>query len=193
MLLMNKKVAWGLAGFGLLVAAFVGGRYSRPAEVKEKVVEKIVEVKTTETVKRAEESTATAASTAVDKGVTRTVRYRKDGTVASVKEEKRDTVATGTSTTTTKKAEEVKKEIIWKERERVVERLVIAAKDSDWLVSVGAGTSVTGWLGHKPGGLVLPYNGVISASVDRRVFRSFYVGAWGDTTGTVGVRAAVGF
>lgn len=200
---MKKWVLYSVVALLALAAAFSAGRFLSP----EKVVEKVVEVeRVVEVVKESEleavveelvEEVRTLKSqlTDVKKSIhreTRTVQH-PSGMVETVKVE-------DINVSKVVKEQEIKyvdrevktveiryvDRVVEKEVEKVVEKKKLVTSRPDWRVSpmVGFNSTGEGWVKGN-----LTYGGM----VERRIIGGVSVGAWGLTSGQVGIGLSLEF
>ena len=167
----------GLVLFGvlLLVVGFSAGRFSGPAKVETREVEKVVfrDLLVEDITKG-----FTFAKT-VEKTVWRNVETRPDGTTVdrSIVHEgsRQDSSATETGRRTEERA-----------GVREIEKTSVTTLRPDWRVGVQVGAAL------KPA-LVITGPLVIGASVERRIVGGVSAGLWGNTVGAGGASVSVEF
>lgn len=182
-----------LTGVALLLFAlgYGTGRFAQPARVVEKtvyqdkVVEKVIyQDKVVEkVVKVYVKSKNLHTETSTEK--------RPDGTVVT-----KTTTDVKTDTKTDTTADKAAEKVVYKDR--IVEKLVVKeklveAKKIDWLVHAGVGISVPTLLGKAQPGVPGLKGAVIEAGVDRRVIGPLFMGVFGDSQGTVGLKLTGAF
>jgi hypothetical protein len=195
----NSRYTWIGAGLLLLLLlAFFGGRYSRPArvEVKEhtvfqdRIVEKIVnhDVVQTQAIHDVVEAkhvvTQIEWRTAPDgkQTVTETIRDQTK-TSEETKDSRQSVSDTTASRTEDKKIEAIKTTVTTDAR-------------PNWLVGVQAGVNVPGAISGGLAGLTgtgIIKNGILGVSVDRRILGPLFLGAWGTTAGAGGISVRIEF
>lgn len=190
-ILKNRWVQLGLVAVFLFAAGYGTGRFGQPSRVveKERVVEKLVD-KIVYQDKVVEKVVYVKAEAKHRRTETRT-ETKPDGTKVEVK-----VTDTKTDTKTDAKLDKTEEKIVYLDRvvERVVEKeKLVESKKIDWLVHAGAGLSIPTFLGKPQVGIPGLKGAVIEAGVDRRIIGPLFLGVFGDSQGTVGLRVTGAF
>lgn len=190
-------------GAALLAIGYVSGRYMTPAKVVEK--EKLIERHTIKEVavldkQLLEETIKSAVSKAIKQNDIKwkeRIERRPDGTVIEEREtedKSREEKETKTDEKTTKIEKVI--EIQYRDviKEKIVEKLKIVEVKPDWIIGANAGISVPSLLRDDQFRLVKIPGGVIfGVDVDRRILGDFYLGAWANSMGAIGLGAKLTF
>lgn len=187
----NRWVQLVLVAIFLFAAGYGTGRFAQPAKVveKEKIVEKVVDKIVYQD--RVVEKIVYVQVKQVDRKTKTVVEKRPDGSSTTTTE-----TDTKSKTDTEASAEKVKEVIVYRDRveTKVVEKeKLVEAKKIDWLVHAGVGLSVPTFLGKQQYGIPGLRGAVIEAGIDRRVVGPFYLGVFGDSQGTVGLKLTGAF
>lgn len=187
----NRWVQLVAVALFLFAAGYGAGRFGQPARVveKEKVVEKLVDKIVYQD--RVVEKIVYVKVEAKHRRTETRTETKPDGT-------KVETKVTDTKTDTKVDTEKNKTEEKVVYRDRVVEKIVekekvVEAKKIDWLVHAGVGLSIPTFLGKPQFGIPGLKGAVIEAGIDRRVIGPFFLGVFGDSQGTVGLRLTGAF
>jgi hypothetical protein len=194
-----------------VVLSFVGGRWLAPTppakiEIQEKVVEKIVEKEVIKVVEKlvVDQKVVEAEvqkrmkdlETSVDKIITRTTTTKPDGTIIStetieVHKKKKETVIeikyVDRVVETKVFVDRVVEKVVDRVVEVVVEKKTVIDNRKDWRVGV--------LVGAQPTFLPVPNLGALSfgGEVERRIVGPVWLGAWGISNGSMGLKAGIDF
>jgi hypothetical protein len=197
---MNKLPIKIAIGVGIIVMAFLGGRFSKSPEIRTVEIEKIKEIHHESTVieKKVDIAELREAISAV--AIKRNVATRRvvveaaDGTKTTTEEATDKT--TSDSTTATKEAIATKTEEstkIWKETIRVEEKIkIVESLQKQWTASVQGGINVLNPIQGIPGYLV-PDNFVVGAALDRRILGPLSLGVWANSRADAGIQLKLEF
>lgn len=110
----------------------------------------------------------------------------KDGTSTKTTTEdiNVDTVVHDNTNTNTETVKYVDR-IIEKQVEKFTEKKVLNAPD--WRVAAGVGIAIPTFLGHEQVGIPGLQGAVIQVELDRRIIGPFFLGAWANSQGTLGL------
>lgn len=177
------KIMWVLAALLLLLAGYGAGRYAQPAKVveKERVVTKV------------QEKIVYQDRVQEQKQVEQQVHVRKHKVTVTTKKpdgEQTTTTTEDTSNDASKDTQDVRVEY----RDRVVEKVIqqtvtkekVTTRQPRWSVHAGLGVSIPHYLGQPTIGVPGLQGWVVQAGADVRVVGPFWLGAWGNTQGTLG-------
>lgn len=187
----NRWVQLVLVAIALFAGGYGTGRWAQPERVVEKTVEKEKLVDKIVYQDRVVEKVVYVKVEAKHRRTETRTETKPDGT-------KVETKVTDVKTDTKVDVDKDKTEEKIVYRDRVVEKIVekeklVQAKKIDWLVHAGVGISVPTFLGKPQQGIPGMRGSVVQLGVDRRVIGPLFLGVFGDSQGTVGLRATGAF
>jgi hypothetical protein len=190
----NKGGKWGalaLAGVLLFLAGLGTGRYGLPDKVliQEKVKEVVQEKVVIQEKVRVEKIYLKDQKQKIHREITE--KKHPDGT-----QEKKVSEDINIDTVVRENQVEVKFVDRWQDRivEKIVEKeKLVLNKKAEWRLGADVGVSIPVLLGGQEQGIVGLRGAVVGVHAERRIIGPFWMGVWGNTQGTAGVKLDIEF